>query len=99
VSRTTAFRIAAVLLLLIAGAEVYACDVSDACVAGFANQTSPSNDCDQPRGDNCLCCCHHAVPVAVFLLESAEQVFDTPVAPLVPHLPSLPSNIDHPPQL
>jgi hypothetical protein len=100
VTRTTVIRIAAVLLLLIAGAEVYACDVADACVAGFPDQTSqPSNDCDQPLGDNCLCCCHHVVPVAIFVLEPAEQVFEQPAPPLIPHLASMSAHIDHPPQL
>src|SRR5689334_283237 len=99
-TRTTLFRIVAVLLLLIAGAEVYACDVSDACVVGFPDQSSqPPTDCDQPLGDNCLCCCHHVVPVAVFALEPAEQVFEEPAPPLFPCLTSPPAHIDHPPQL
>jgi hypothetical protein len=100
VTRTILFRIAAVLLLLIAGAAVYACDISDACVAGFPDQTSQQpSDCDQPFGDNCLCCCHHVVPVAIFVLEPAEQVFEKSAPRLVFHLASLPAHIDHPPQL
>lgn len=100
VSRTITIRIVTVLLLLIAGAEIYACDISDACVANPASQTSQqSNDCDQPSGDNCLCCCHHVVPVAFFNLESAEQVLDKPVPPLISERASIPAYIDHPPQL
>jgi len=100
VTRTTLFRIAAVLLLLIAGAEVYACDISDACVTGFPRQSSQQpNDCDQPLGDNCLCCCHHVVPVGIFVSEPAEQAFEKPASRLVPHVASLPAHIDHPPQL
>jgi hypothetical protein len=100
VTRTTVIRIVAVLLLLIAGAEMYACDVSDACVAPFPGQSSqPPTDCDQPLGDNCFCCCHHVVPAAIFVLEPAEQVFEKPAPPLVPRLAFLPAYIDHPPQL
>ena len=98
--RSIAIRIVAILLLLIATGEVYACDMSDACAGGPADQTSQqSGDCDQALGDNCLCCCHHVVPVAIFVLEPAEHVFDRPLPPLTVCLGSLPSNIDHPPQL
>ncbi len=62
-TRTSLVRIAAILLLLIGGAEVYACDISDACAAGFPGQSSQQpGDCDQPLGDNCLCCCRHVAP-------------------------------------
>ena len=94
------FRLIAVLLLLIAGAEVYACDVADACVPGAPSQSSQqSDDCDQPLGDNCICCCHHAVPVAAFVLEPAERVWEEPAPRLIPHILSVPAHIDHPPQL
>lgn len=100
VTRTTLFRIVAVLLLLIAGAEVYACDISDACVTGAADPSSQQpSDCDQPTGDFCLCCCHHVVPVATFVLEPAERLFEKPAPPLVPHLAPQSAHIDHPPQL
>ena len=100
VMRITLFRIVAVLLLLIAGAEVYACDISDVCVTGAADPTSQqSSDCDQPTGDFCLCCCHHVVPVATFVLEPAERLFEKPAPPLMPHLASQFAHIDHPPQL
>ncbi len=96
---STVFRITAVLLLLIAGAEAYACDLADACVAGVAGQTSQEpGDCDQPLGDNCLCCCQHVVPVAAFVLEPAESVFENPAPQLLPALALLPAHIDHPPQ-
>jgi hypothetical protein len=99
VSRTITIRIVAVLLLLMAGAEVYACAIFDACTAGSPVQSSQqSSDCDQPTGDNCLCCCQHLMPVAVFVLEPGEQVFDEPVPPLIPQQISEPSRIDHPPQ-
>ena len=93
-------RLVAVFLLLIAGAEAYACDVADACISGAPSQTSPqSDDCDQPLGDNCICCCHHVVPVAIFVLQPAEWVLEQPAPQLIPHLLSVPTHIDHPPQL
>lgn len=100
VTRATLFRIAAFMLLLIAGAEAYACDTSDACVTGSPDQASQqSGDCDEPLGDNCLCCCHHVVPVAIFVLEPADKVFEESAPRPVPHLASRPAHIDHPPQL
>jgi hypothetical protein len=99
VSRTITIRIMAVLLLLIAGAEAYACDISDACFGDSPRQSSEQpSDCDQPAGDNCLCCCHHVMPVAVFVLEPADQVSDRPVPPLISQRASVPVHIDHPPQ-
>ena len=96
VQRTILLRVVAVLLLLIAGAEVYACDVSDACVS---STTSRSTGCDDPGGDGCLCCCHHVVPVIVFTLEPGEDVYqDKPPEPVI-QLLSVSIPIDHPPQL
>jgi len=96
VSRINLFRVAAVLLLLLGAVEVYACDMADACVTSASGQNS---DCDQPSGDNCLCCCHHVVPAVVVTLEAVEYVCDgTPPAPLA-HTASLALPIDHPPQL
>jgi len=96
VSRFNLLRVVAILLLLVAGAEVYACDISDACVSSAAGQNS---DCDQPSGDNCLCCCHHVVPVTIVTLEAAEYVCDgTPPAVAV-HAATMSLPIEHPPQL
>jgi hypothetical protein len=74
-SRSSLFGFTAALLLLVTGAQALACDLSDACVTISAGHPS---DCDQPSGDNCLCCCHHIVPVAVFVLEVSEAVYQEP---------------------
>lgn len=91
--QTVLLRIVAILLLLITGAGLCVCDVSDACATGTGT------GCDRPAGDNCLCCCHHILPVAVLTLEPGEVVrLETPPEPVVQLLfASLP--IDHPPQL
>jgi hypothetical protein len=97
VQRTLLVRIAALLLLLIAGAELYACDIADACTA--ASLRDSGQGCDDPGGDNCICCCHHVVPVTVVALEPGEIVLpEGPAEPVIQLLTaSLP--IDHPPQL
>lgn len=74
-SRSRLFSVTAAILLLVTGAQALACDLSDACVTG---RPGPSGGCDQPLGDNCLCCCHHIVPVAVFVLEVSEAVYQAP---------------------
>ena len=74
-SRSMLFRISAALLLLVTGAQALGCGLSDACVTGSPDR---SGDCDQPLGDNCLCCCHHIVPVAAFVLEVNEAVYQEP---------------------
>lgn len=88
-------RVIAVLLLLVAGGEVYACDVSDACVSA-----SPASDgCDQPSGDNCLCCCHHIIPVPAFALSRRDFFPQEPFRDPLLNLFSVSLPIDHPPQL
>lgn len=94
--RSVTVRFLAALILLIAGAGVYACDISDACV--FPGSGS-GGGCDQPSGDNCLCCCQHVVPVSIFALERGDIVFREPVHEPLASLLSLPLLIDHPPQL
>jgi hypothetical protein len=96
VQRATLFRIAAILLLLIAGAGVYACDLADACVASPSGQSS---DCDQPSGDNCLCCCHHVIPATTIALQTAEYVCAGMPSDLLDHTSSMAVAIEHPPQL
>jgi len=96
VSHPSLFRIVAILLLLIGSAQVYACDIADTCVTSTPGQ---SNDCDQPLGDNCLCCCHHVVPVTIVTLEAAECVSDGPSSEVIIRTASVALPIEHPPQL
>lgn len=89
-------RIFTVLLLFVAGAEVYACDLSDVCVS---SSTSHSTGCDDPGGDGCLCCCHHVVPVMVFAREPGGNARRETAPEPVLQLLSVSLSIDHPPQL
>jgi hypothetical protein len=92
------FRFVAILLLAIAAGEVYACDVSDACLIVATSGTA--NDCDQPTGDNCVCCCHHIVPpVSPIALQDGEVVYQDPPSDPIDRTLSRASQIDHPPQL
>jgi hypothetical protein len=88
-------RIVAVLMLAMAAAEGYACDLSDACLTG----TAETDRCDAPLGDNCLCCCNHLVPGIVFRLAPADAVYQEPPPEPVAHVLSRSLPIDHPPQL
>jgi hypothetical protein len=98
VSRTVIFRFVAILLLAIAAGEVYACDVSDSCLS-IATSGS-ANDCDQPSGDNCVCCCHHIVPpVSPIALQVGEVVYQDPQPGPINRTLSRASQVDHPPQL
>ena len=92
----TIFRIAAVLLLLITGAQAYACATSDACVI---DTTAPNSGCDQAGGDNCLCCCHHVVPATAVTLIIAERVWEGPPPETATQAVFVAVPIDHPPQL
>lgn len=72
-TRAAIFRFAAVLLLLLTGAEIFACEIlaPDNCesfgVPGDSDQSQPD--------DNCICCCTHIVIAsAITLAPCADQV-------------------------
>lgn len=90
--RTVVLRIIAILLLLLAGAEMYACDLANACVAGR------DSGCDNPGGDACLCCCHHIIPAVAFALEPGEGVYPAPPLQSGVHLLSASLPVEHPPR-
>ena len=96
VPRTTLFRIVALFLLLFGGMKVYACASADDCVI---SQPGQSDDCDQPSGDNCWCCCHHVVPAAMAIFEAAEYVCDGTAPEPAARTLSVTLPIERPPQL
>ena len=98
-SRITLFRIVAVLSLMVAATEVYACAVSDTCISSATGGTKQSDGCDQPQGDNCFCCCHHLLPVSHVYLTVAREFVENAPAQEVVCTEALPRPIDHPPQL
>jgi len=96
VQRNLLIRVVAVILLLIAGVEAYACDVSDACVPSVV---SDGAGCDDAGGDSCICCCHHVVPMMVFHLEPGGYVSQEKSPEDVLQILRVSLPIDHPPQL
>ena len=90
------FRVAAIIVLLLTGAELFACEViaPDRCESfGF-----PSGNPNSLGDDNCICCCTHIlVAEPISLAAGVEAVgFVTPPAPAASE--SDPLSIYHPPK-
>lgn len=94
-TRMAIFRLAALTLLLLTGAELFACEMIDPqnCESfGFPKSGAVGSD-------NCICCCTHVVVVIPTpLFPIAERVTNvmTPVAPK-PERKSF--SIYHPPRV
>lgn len=95
-SRIAIFRLAAVVILLLTGVELFACDMlaPNQCESFGMPGTSP----DQ-QDDNCICCCTHIVVVEpVVLAPQPEPVMTVSVLdPAQPHYD--PPAIYHPPRV
>ena len=92
-TRTSIFRLAALFLLLLTGAELFACEMIDPqnC-EGFGFPKSGADD-------NCICCCTHIVVADMIVLHPiAERVTSvmTSVAPKPEHKSF---SIYHPPRV
>lgn len=90
------FRAAAVILLLVTGAELFACELMapDSCESfGF-----PSNDSVPSTDDNCICCCTHILIAEPIVLKASGEAVAIPdaSAPATPE--SVPLSIYHPPK-
>lgn len=91
------FRVAAVILLLLTGAELFACEIiaPDRCESfGF-----PSDNPNSTGDDNCICCCTHILmtePISLGACVEAVSFVDPP-APAPPE--SDPLSIYHPPKV
>jgi len=94
----TTLRLVTVLLLLLAGAELFACDLLSPSSCGIAGSRDGCNP-DQPSsGDDCLCCCHHIVVSSSFLLDRADRLSSVPPL-LEAQIPlSQPTSVYHPPR-
>ena len=95
-TRAATFRLIAILLLLVTGAEVFACEmVEPEQCESFGSSGSTSG---APSGDNCICCCTHVVVIAPFALAPvAEGVAElVPIAQPKPAYQSF--SIYHPPK-
>lgn len=90
------FRLAAILLLLVTGAELFACEMlaPEQCESfGF-----PSDNDAAQLNDNCICCCNHILVAQPVTLTPSHQTvvhveFLQPAAPQV-----RPATVYHPPK-
>lgn len=90
------FRLAAILLLLVTGAELFACEMlaPEQCESfGF-----PSDSDGAQLNDNCICCCNHIlVAQPITLMPSRQTVVH--VECLQPAAPQVrPATVYHPPK-
>lgn len=90
------FRVAAILLLLVTGAELFACEMlaPEQCESFGL----PADNGGAQLDDNCICCCNHIlVAQPVTLMPSHQTVvhleFLQPASPQV-----RPSTVYHPPK-
>ena len=70
-SRLTIFRIAAVIILLLTGVELIACEVVSPATCEIFGAPGDQNTAS---GDACLCCCFHIVVQAPFVFETTHDV-------------------------
>src|SRR5262249_9624147 len=94
----TVRRVAALVLLLLAGAEIFACNTMASPECLFSSHATHDSG-DGCSGDGCLCCCAHIVvvqpigPLAPLGLVGERIVVSGSNTPDVP-----PNRIEHPPR-
>ena len=94
----TVRRVATLLLLLLAAAEIFDCTAiaSPECV--FSSHVTHDSD-DSCSGDGCLCCCAHIVVVqAIRTLPRTELAAETIVVSDLNTNDIAPNRIEHPPR-
>ena len=94
--RASIFRLAAVFLLLLTSAELYACEVlaPEQCESfGYPQDASP-----QQSDDNCICCCAHVIVVRPVLLDASVLVITTLDPVESRQIEQQPASIYHPPK-
>jgi len=69
-SQRTIFRIAAVIILLLTGVELIACEVVSPATCEISGAPSGQST---DSGDACLCCCFHIVVKTPLVFEPAEE--------------------------
>lgn len=95
---TTLYRVAAILLLLLAAGELLACHVLSAARCEISGSASGCDPDDGNSGDECLCCCRHivVVPPLVLMPGLRFEFFPPPAEAGRTSAVSLP--LDHPPR-
>jgi hypothetical protein len=76
-SRVTLFRIAAVVILLLTGLELVACEVFSPATCEISgvprDQNTGSQRTNTDSGDACLCCCSHIVVRVPLVFEPTTE--------------------------
>jgi hypothetical protein len=96
-ARASIFRLAAVLLLLLTGAELFACELlaPAQCESfGVPDDRRTSQDTD----DGCMCCCTHVLVVANLQLDPCPGFVRTVQLEEPPKAERKPASIYHPPR-
>lgn len=93
--RRTIFRIAALVMLLLTGVELFACEMM--FPNGCETQGEHGSQQNQPD-DCCLCCCMHVVAVQPIPLDQMQTVVADLAASEPGRPESRPSHIYHPPK-
>jgi hypothetical protein len=90
------YRVAAVLMLLLTGAELVACEMiaPDRCESfGF-----PADNPNSTGDDNCICCCTHILIAEPVSLKACAEVVAIAEYPALAPPESEPPSIYHPPR-
>lgn len=94
-SRVTIFRIAAVIILLLTGMELVACEVFSHATCEISGAPGDqSTNC----GDACLCCCFHIVIQTPFEFEPSEEAVPLESLPPIQFCSLQSASIYHPPR-
>jgi hypothetical protein len=89
------FRIAAIAILLLTGAELLACEVFSPATCEIAGGTGERGT---DSGDACFCCCFHVLVSAPLVFERTDDVAGVDVQLPVSHSSFEPARIYHPPK-
>lgn len=94
-SRATIFRIAALAILLLTGAELIACEALSPATCEISGTSS---DQGTDSGDACLCCCFHIVVRTPVTFGPAEDAVVLQPLPAIPFSSFESTAIYHPPR-
>ena len=102
-SRLTIFRIAAVVILLLTGLELVACEVFSPATCEISgtprDKGTSSRGTSTDSGDACLCCCSHIVIRRPFVFEPTNEAVAFKPLPPVRFSSFESASIYHPPKV
>lgn len=95
-TKASFFRLAAIAVLLLTGAELFACELlaPAQCESFGYPQDGPGRGDD----DKCICCCTHILVTGIARLEAAAEVVSFIEPESVEKAERKSASIDHPPR-